>query len=233
VRNCLPRELTECHHTQPRSPRWSHGRGGSLDQDPTCQPGTAVVFGRNDHCHCRALQLAERLQPPSLPTRGAYNPLGAPSAQGVAQPGWPTPERECIERERESRARREERSGTTVTSFVPVPLRSLVVVDRHRGCLRVVSLCVGHLEYVQLHTGDQPNSWTRTSPWLATTRCQSTVWSTPVGSPWFPMHTALVGGWDWGSYRLATIPGGERRRDIGRHRFAGRRGKKTVWPLIG
>lgn len=101
VRNCLPRELTECHHTQPRSPRWSHGRGGSLDQDPTCQPGTAVVFGRNDHCHCRALQLAERLQPPSLPTRGAYNPLGAPSAQGVAQPGWPTPERECIERERE------------------------------------------------------------------------------------------------------------------------------------
>jgi hypothetical protein len=101
VRNCLPRELTECHHTQPRSPRWSHGRGGSLDQDPTCQPGTAVVFGRNDHCHCRALQLAERLQPPSLPTRGAYNPLGAPSAQGIAQPGWPTPERECIERERE------------------------------------------------------------------------------------------------------------------------------------
>jgi hypothetical protein len=41
--------------------------------------------------------------------------------------------------------------------------------------------------------------WIHTSPWPATTRCQPTVRSSPPSLPWFPMHTALVGGWDWGS----------------------------------
>jgi hypothetical protein len=87
---------------------------------------------------------------------GLITPLGAPSARGVVQPGWPTSERECVERE--SKARREERSGTTVASFVPMPLRSLVVVGHHRGCLREVSLCVRHLESVQLHASRASNN---------------------------------------------------------------------------
>jgi hypothetical protein len=70
-----------------------------------------VVFGCNGHRHCRALQPAAQLQPPGLPTRAAYNPVGAPFARGVAQPDWPTPEKECVVRERAELDERRERGS--------------------------------------------------------------------------------------------------------------------------